>query len=106
MMDKTEIVAEELSTTPETLVEIKRICKKINMGLEDYLLTIKRGLTATKITVDKYGEEHVESDTDKQLKAAYMGLKVERYVDDKQSGAIGIKDGDREMVITWGNSSG
>lgn len=64
---------------------IKAGCKRIGMSLDDYLLAIKHGLSATKSTVDKYGEEHVEDDHATRLKAAAMGLEVEGYMRTKGS---------------------
>lgn len=55
-------------------------CKRIGMGLDDYLTAVKDGLVATKTTVDKYGDEHVEVDHATRLKAATMGLEVEGYM--------------------------
>lgn len=59
---------------------ITSACKRIGMGLDDYLTAVKDGLVATKTTVDKYGDEHVEADHATRLKAATMGLEVEGYM--------------------------
>lgn len=62
---------------------IKSACKRIGMSLDDYLLAIKNGLSATKSTLDKFGEEHIEDDHMIRLKAALMGLEVEGYIKSK-----------------------
>ncbi len=75
-----------LEVSPTELDEIKAVCKKIGMSLEDYLLTIKRGLTATKTTYDKLGNVMgTDDDTNAQLKAALLGLEVEGYIRSKTS---------------------
>lgn len=83
------IPASQLSTDLEIsssdIQEIKLICKEIGMSLKDYLLTIQRGLKATKTTIDKFGLEHLEDDTQAQLKAALIGLEVEGYIKTKGS---------------------
>lgn len=71
-----EIVAAEIG-------EIKAACRRAGLSIDDYVNAIKRAIVATKITVDKYGEEHVEDDHTAQLKGALMGLELEGYIKNK-----------------------
>lgn len=98
----TELVSSlpsELQINDASSNEIKAICKKIGMSLENYLLAIQRGLSARKITVDKYGEEHVEDDTMAQLKAALIGLEVEGYI--KTKGATTDNSKHTHVTYAW-----
>lgn len=97
---KKEVISElpvNLEINAKEMSEIKRICLEIDMSLKDYLLAVKEALKATKITIDKYGEEHFENDHDKRLKAAMIGLELEGYVRNK---AISV-DSSRHTHVTY-----
>jgi hypothetical protein len=75
----------EKEINPSDMSEIKKVCVEIDMGLKNYLLAIKEGLSAEKFQKDGYGELVAEPDHDKRLKAALMGLEVEGYIKAKNS---------------------
>ncbi len=78
-----EIIPSEKEVTPSEISIIKNSCAKVGMSIDDYVYAIKAALKADKTTIDKYGEEHVEPDHDKRLKAAMIGLELEGYIKNK-----------------------
>lgn len=94
----TTSLSTDLKINETDISKIRETCIKINMGLEDYLTAIKNALSATKTVVDKYGEEHIEDDHDKRLKAALMGLEVEGYIRSKATAAV---DNSRHTHVTY-----
>jgi hypothetical protein len=92
----------ELQITDENREAILATCKKVDLTREKCLVAIKEGLTATKVTLDKYGEEHEEIDHDKRLKAALMGLEVLGDVRNKAT----TVDSSRHTHVTYAWLSG
>ena len=94
--DKIALQLPEVVSTGDVEVQraavylIKEACRRVGMGLEDYLKAIKGGLSATRVTVDKYGDEHYEDNHEVRLKAAAMGLEVEGYLKGKGGSSDGI----------------
>lgn len=93
----------ELQITEENREAILSTCAKVELTREKCLVAIKEGLKATKTTIDKYGEEHVEEDHDKRLKAAMMGLEVLGDIRSKTSGIDNSKH--THVTYAWLNSS-
>lgn len=86
-----------LDTSSTEIDKIKQSCVKNGIGLDNYILAIKEALLATKTTLDKYGEEHIETDHDKRLKAAVMGLELEGYIRSK----VGSIDQSKHTHVTY-----
>lgn len=74
-----------LDVSSSEILEIKQSCKKNKVGIDNYIIAIKEALQANKVTLDRDGEEHIEPDHDKRLKAALMGLELEGYIRNKAS---------------------
>lgn len=104
-LQSSSILPLQTEVTPSELSTIQAACKKIGMGLSDYLEAIQRGLKATRTTVDKYGDEHTEDDTMAQLKAAVMGLEVEGYIKAKGSVTEQSMNQYNTVVYQWKKSS-
>lgn len=66
----------ELVVAPEVQEAIIATCDKVGLTREKCITAINEALEATKMTLDKYGEEHVEPDHDKRLKASLAGLEL------------------------------
>lgn len=60
--------------------------------------------TATKITIDKYGEEHTEPDTANRLRAAELISRMNGDLKDKQEIEMSHKmeESDRELLMKYG----
>lgn len=92
---KIERMTSELSTcmsgstveVQEAAVEIiRRACKRVGIGIDDYLKAIKDGLKAGKVVeeiVDGMVVEKVEPEHLIRLKSAAMGLELEGYLKGK-----------------------
>lgn len=81
----------ELEVRGEALSLIQEACRRIGMGIDDYLMAIKEGLSAGKRVEKLYdGEikEEIEPDHGMRLKAAAMGLEVEGYLRGKVGGEV------------------
>lgn len=74
---------DNLELNQSEIQTIKLACANAGLSINNYVKAIKDALSATKITIDKYGEEHVENDHDKRLKAALIGLELEGYIKNK-----------------------
>lgn len=82
--EKSEISPIELpELTPSEIQVIKTACANAGMSIDNYVNVIKEALSATRMTVDKYGERHDEEDHAMRLKAALMGLELEGYIKSK-----------------------
>ncbi len=66
----------ELVVTPENQEAIIATCDKIGATREHCIKTLFEGTTATKITLDKYGEEHEEPNTPERIKSALSLLEI------------------------------
>jgi hypothetical protein len=83
-----EIAQAPIEVRQEAVSLIKDTCKKIGMGLEDYLVAIKDGLKADKLILDKTGAGTYEPDHLIRLKAALMGMEAEGYLKAKSEGNV------------------
>lgn len=77
-----------IENSPLEVSELERnkiisACKRAELSIDNYVAAIKDALSAEKLTIDKFGEEHIEIDHDKRLKAALMGLELEGYIKNK-----------------------
>ena len=87
---------------PNEVVDIRESCRRIGIGIDDYLGAIKRALESKKMTVDKFGDEHWEDNHDVQLKAALAGLKLEGYIDVKNAAGVDARRY-TQINVSWGN---
>lgn len=96
----TALETAQLHTTeinPASTNEIKLSCDRLGLTLDNYILAIKEALSATRTTVDKYGDEHTDADHDKRLKAALMGLELQGYIRNK----VGPVDNSKHTHVTY-----
>lgn len=82
-VDTPAVVTPTLEVSEISADAIREVCRNNSVGLNDYVIAIKRALWATKSFVGKDGEIHVEDDHDKRLKAALIGLELEGYIKNK-----------------------
>lgn len=87
----------EVSTAEMSV--IKTACVKAGISIDDYVLAIKDALKATKTTVDKFGDEHVDEDHAMRLKAALMGLELEGYI--KAKGTVTDQSKHTHVTYSW-----
>ncbi len=66
----------EIVVNSENQEAITATCDKEGLTREKCIRVISEALSATKMTLDKYGEEHEEPDHDKRLKASLAGLEL------------------------------
>lgn len=93
----------ELVVTPENQESIIATCDKVALTREKCITAILEGLSATKIILDKHGEEHTEPDHDKRLKAAMAGLELRG---DFRNKAVTIDSSRHTHVIyEWKNNN-
>lgn len=90
----------EMNVSPTELTAITEACRKAGISIDDYVLAIKNALKATKTTVDKYGDEHVDEDHAMRLKAALMGLELEGYI--KVKGTTTENKSYTQINVKWG----
>lgn len=65
---------------PDDKIEgVREACKRLGMGLDDYLKAIKEALSAEIVVTNKFGDVSSTPDHEKRLKAALLGLQVEGY---------------------------
>lgn len=69
-----EPISTSVSVNPNRQMEIIAECDKAGLTLAHLVKTVYDGTMATRTTIDKYGEEHIEADTAARLKAASLGF--------------------------------
>lgn len=90
----------QLEVASTELSVIVGACRKAGISIDDYVKAIKDALKATKTTVDKYGDEHVDEDHAMRLKAALMGLELEGYI--KVKGTTTENKTYTQINVKWG----
>lgn len=73
---------DNLEISADEITNIKAECAKVGIGLNDYLVAIKRALWANKTSTGKDGAV-IEEDHLTRLKAALIGLELEGYIKNK-----------------------
>ncbi len=75
----------ELTLNNEVNKRINELCVEAGIDDKKPFTTLARLLTARKMTVDKFGEEHYEEDNAAQGKAVELVLRLKRLLDNKVS---------------------
>jgi hypothetical protein len=90
-----------LEVNPTELENIRSGLERHNVTDERLFSKIDKGLDATKTLMDKFGETVDVADFETQRKYLLMALELRGLVKTKAA-VMGIKDGDREIVVMWG----
>lgn len=93
-----------LEVNPTELANIRTGLERHNVTDERLFAKIDKGLDATKTLMDKFGETVDVADFETQRKFVLMALELRGLVKTKAA-VMGIKDGDREIVVMWGEKS-
>lgn len=68
--------ADKFEVAPSRIEAILLECEKSELTLPKIISTINDSLMATKTTIDKYGDEHVEADFTTRLRGCALGLQL------------------------------
>lgn len=82
--------AEVLGTDVRGVIEAE--LSKAGVTAEELYGCLKRGLRAKKMTVDKYGEEHIEEDYNAQHKYMMVGLELIGHLKAAELRGEGVMD--------------
>lgn len=96
----TQQLPTEMNVSPTEVSIIKAACLTAGIGIDQYVCAIRDALQATKTTVDKHGDEHIEDDHAMRLKAALMGLELEGYI--KVKGTTTENKSYTQINVKWG----
>lgn len=95
------ITEETTPTEYSTIVE--RVCAENGVTLVELCKTLAKGLKAQKLTLDKFGDEHIEDDFGNQHKFLMTALELLRYV--KSAGVnvqvVNISVEERELLDAY-----
>lgn len=93
-----KVIDSEVSVIDKKDMILKE-CEDGGVTLKEIVRVIREGMEANKVTIDKYGDEHIEVDHDKRLKSAIFGAELRRDIGVKNVDGITVNYLDAKMVL-------
>lgn len=91
----------EMSVNPNIQGELISICDGVGATREHLIMTLYMATKATKITLDKHGDEHEEADYDKRIKGTLALLELRGDIKNKSVTQDNRKY--TQVIYKWGD---